>query len=136
MVLLIDPQGSRKTPPRPLRGFSRRREGQRCIWWMTTKKSTGAARWPFDAGMLWAVYSLGAIPISLNRWLVHYFTFRRVASGDGNSQFAKARAHNAPRNSAAMKPGASSGLIPEKVLVKARAIVTAGLAKDVDAVNQ
>ena len=35
-----------------------------------------------------------------------------------------------------MKPGASSGRIPEKVSVAARAIVTAGLANEVDAVNQ
>jgi len=37
---------------------------------------------------------------------------------------------------AAMKPGASAGRIPEKVLLAARARVTAGLANEVDAVNQ
>ncbi len=34
-----------------------------------------------------------------------------------------------------MNAGASTGLMPEKVLVKDRAITTAGLAKEVDAVN-
>lgn len=38
--------------------------------------------------------------------------------------------------SAMMKPGKSSGLMPEKVFVSERAIETAGLANDVDAVNQ
>jgi len=35
-----------------------------------------------------------------------------------------------------MKPGASAGRIPAKVSLSARAIVTAGLAKEVEAVNQ
>ena len=35
-----------------------------------------------------------------------------------------------------MKPGRSTGLMPEKVSVSERATATAGLAKDVDAVNQ
>ncbi len=35
-----------------------------------------------------------------------------------------------------MNPGVSAGLMPEKVLLMHRASVTAGLAKDVDAVNQ
>jgi hypothetical protein len=35
-----------------------------------------------------------------------------------------------------MNAGASVGLMPEKVLVRDRAITTAGLAKDVEAVNQ
>jgi hypothetical protein len=35
-----------------------------------------------------------------------------------------------------MKPGASIGLIPEKVFVNERANVTAGFANDVEAVNQ
>jgi hypothetical protein len=35
-----------------------------------------------------------------------------------------------------MKPGASAGRIPAKVLLAARASVTAGLAKDVELVNQ
>src|SRR5215472_16071815 len=45
-------------------------------------------------------------------------------------------AANAPENCAAMKPTASIGRIPENVFVSDRAIVTAGFAKDVDAVNQ
>jgi hypothetical protein len=35
-----------------------------------------------------------------------------------------------------MKIGTSPGAIPEKLLVSARAIVTAGFAKEVEAVNQ
>jgi hypothetical protein len=35
-----------------------------------------------------------------------------------------------------MNPGASIGRIPEKLFVRERAKVIAGLAKDVDAVNQ
>jgi hypothetical protein len=35
-----------------------------------------------------------------------------------------------------MNPGASEGRMPENVSVNDRASVTAGLAKDVDAVNQ
>jgi hypothetical protein len=39
-------------------------------------------------------------------------------------------------NCAMMKPGASTGLIPANVSVNDRAIVTAGLAKLVEVVNQ
>jgi hypothetical protein len=42
---------------------------------------------------------------------------------------------NAPTNCATMNIGPSVGVIPEKLFVSPRAIVTAGLAKDVDAVN-
>ena len=42
----------------------------------------------------------------------------------------------APPICARINPGASAGRIPEKVLLSARAIVTAGFANDVDAVNQ
>ena len=35
-----------------------------------------------------------------------------------------------------MKPGASAGRIPANVSLNERAIVTAGLANDVEAVNQ
>src|SRR6185436_8014755 len=42
----------------------------------------------------------------------------------------------APQTSAAMNPGRSAGRMPENVLVSERAIATAGLAKDVEAVNQ
>ena len=37
---------------------------------------------------------------------------------------------------AVMKAGASVGDIPEKVFVRVRAMVTAGFAKEVEAVNQ
>jgi len=43
---------------------------------------------------------------------------------------------SAPTSSAAMKPGRSMGRMPEKVFVSDRAMATAGLANDVDAVNQ
>ena len=49
---------------------------------------------------------------------------------------ARTTASAAPTSWAKMKPGASSGLIPENVSVRARATVTAGLANDVEAVNQ
>src|SRR4051812_36241533 len=42
----------------------------------------------------------------------------------------------APANCATMKPGASAGRIPANVSVRQRANATAGLANDVDAVNQ
>jgi hypothetical protein len=41
-----------------------------------------------------------------------------------------------PRNWASTNQGTSRGLIPAKVSLKHRAIVTAGFANDVDAVNQ
>ena len=49
---------------------------------------------------------------------------------------AKPPPATAPTICAAMKPGMFEGAIPENVSVKARAKVTAGLAKEVDAVNQ
>src|SRR5262249_8277317 len=42
----------------------------------------------------------------------------------------------APRSCATMKPGASAGRIPANVSEAARASVTAGLANEVEAVNQ
>ena len=42
----------------------------------------------------------------------------------------------APTTCAPMKAGTSAGPIPEKLSVNDRAIVTAGLAKEVEAVNQ
>jgi hypothetical protein len=45
-------------------------------------------------------------------------------------------AHNPPVTCAAINNGTSTGLIPANVSDNARAIVTAGFAKDVDAVNQ
>jgi len=42
----------------------------------------------------------------------------------------------APASWARMKPGACAGMMPEKVSVRLRAIVTAGLAKEVEEVNQ
>ena len=42
----------------------------------------------------------------------------------------------APSSCAPMKPGRSTGRMPEKVLVRERAIATAGFANDVEAVNQ
>jgi len=45
-------------------------------------------------------------------------------------------AAKAPATCATIKGGASIGRIPANVSLKLRAIVTAGLANDVDAVNQ
>lgn len=53
-----------------------------------------------------------------------------------NSTFATSAAHPAPMSCAAINSGTSGGAIPEKVLVRLRAMVIAGLAKLVDEVNQ
>src|SRR5579862_2339631 len=55
---------------------------------------------------------------------------------DGTSHRNRNVAAAAPANCATMNPGASAGRIPAKVSLADRASVTAGLAKDVDAVNQ
>ena len=47
-----------------------------------------------------------------------------------------AMAVNAPASSAATNMGADDGLMPANVSVSVRAMVTAGLAKDVELVNQ
>lgn len=57
--------------------------------------------------------------------------FDRTRNQRQNRNASKAEA-----NSAATNAGASSGRMPENVRDKVRAIVTAGLANDVDAVNQ
>ena len=56
--------------------------------------------------------------------------------GTAINQLNKAVAAAAPSNCAPMNPGASEGRIPLKVSVAALASVTAGLANEVDAVNQ
>jgi hypothetical protein len=43
---------------------------------------------------------------------------------------------NPPATCVAINPGTSQGRIPTNVLLSVRAIVTAGFAKEVDAVNQ
>ena len=45
-------------------------------------------------------------------------------------------ARGSAKNSAAIKPSASMGRMPANVSLNERAIVTAGLAKGVEAVNQ
>jgi hypothetical protein len=52
------------------------------------------------------------------------------------SHRAKAVASSIPTTWARIKAGAAAGAMPAKVSDKARATVTAGLANDVDAVNQ
>jgi hypothetical protein len=54
----------------------------------------------------------------------------------GTSQRKKTVAAIAPKNSTTTNEGASMGRIPANVSLKDRAMVTAGLAKDVDDVNQ
>jgi hypothetical protein len=56
--------------------------------------------------------------------------------GFGHSQRATGSAASAPASCAAMKAGAPVGAIPANVSDRVRARVTAGLANDVDAVNQ
>jgi hypothetical protein len=58
------------------------------------------------------------------------------SSFTGISQPASKVAVAAPTICAAMKPGTSEGRMPEKVLLAARASVTAGFANDVEDVNQ
>jgi hypothetical protein len=58
------------------------------------------------------------------------------AGRDGTNQRNETVAEKAPSNWAMIKPGASAGLIPAKVLVTDRASVTTGFANEVDAVNQ
>ena len=53
-----------------------------------------------------------------------------------SSQANTSAASTAPMNSAAINAGTSIGRMPEKVSVNPRAMATAGLAKDVDDVNQ
>jgi hypothetical protein len=55
---------------------------------------------------------------------------------DGISHLKSKVAAKAPASWAATNPTVSFGLIPAKVFVRDRATVTAGLANDVDAVNQ
>ena len=59
-----------------------------------------------------------------------------VRRAEGKSTRAIAQASTAPVSCARINAGASMGRIPEKVLLKERAIVMAGFANDVDAVNQ
>jgi hypothetical protein len=54
----------------------------------------------------------------------------------GTSQWNSQVAVIAPSIWATMKPGTSVGRMPAKVSLAARAIVTAGFAKEVEAVNQ
>jgi hypothetical protein len=53
-----------------------------------------------------------------------------------NSQPPVSHARMAPENCATMKPGASAGRMPAKLSVMARAMVMAGLAKEVEDVHQ
>src|SRR6516165_8322661 len=55
-------------------------------------------------------------------------------TGARNSQLINRRAATAPISSAMTNPGRSSGRMPENVLVRERAMATAGLAKEVEAV--
>src|ERR671931_818282 len=59
-----------------------------------------------------------------------------VSGNEGTSQRNKTVAAMAPHICAAMKNGTSAGRIPAKVLDRARAIVTAGFANEVEDVNQ
>jgi hypothetical protein len=63
-------------------------------------------------------------------------TWSAVRGRAGTSQRKSAVAATPPTICATMNAGASLGRMPANVSVIARAIVTAGFAKDVDAVNQ
>ena len=61
---------------------------------------------------------------------------RQVSRCAPSSHAIRPAATKAPTNCAAINAGASAGAMPLNVSVNDRAMVTAGLAKDVDAVNQ
>src|SRR5579872_5985558 len=63
-------------------------------------------------------------------------TFEASFGSDGTSQRNKSVAAAAPANCARTNPGASAGRIPANVSDAVRARVTAGLANEVEAVNQ
>ena len=69
-------------------------------------------------------------------WVCGKTTSFASEESDGTSQRKRIVAAEAHRNCAATKPGVSPGRIPANVSVNARASVTAGLAKEVEAVNQ
>jgi hypothetical protein len=60
----------------------------------------------------------------------------RALDHSWNSQRANTVAASAPRSWATIKASTLAGAMPAKVSERARAMVTAGLANDVDAVNQ
>ena len=63
-------------------------------------------------------------------------TFERLAQPPDPLPRNSGRARPNAMSWATMKPGASLGRMPAKVSLNDRAIVTAGFANDVDAVNQ
>lgn len=67
------------------------------------------------------------------RWAIR---LRRYLSASANSQRQNSQARTAPASWAATNSVTSAGRIPANVSEKPRAIVTAGLANEVDAVNQ
>jgi hypothetical protein len=69
-------------------------------------------------------------------WSYSTITPEACSLSEGIRQGKSSVAANAPASCAAMNPATSVGLIPANVLLADRARVTAGLAKDVDAVNQ
>ncbi len=68
--------------------------------------------------------------------LLVWFAVAALVDDVGYSQPNNKMAVVAPRSCAQIKPGVSAGRMPLKVLLAARARVTAGLAKEVEAVNQ
>ena len=65
-----------------------------------------------------------------------WWAFEWDMTGDGKNHWNRSVAQKAPATSAAMNAGASTSRIPANVFEKDRARVTAGLANEVDAVNQ
>jgi hypothetical protein len=76
--------------------------------------------------------------LGLCRHCLSWSTMTAEASvlSDGMSHRKSKVAATATDNCAATNPTTSAGLTPANVLLADRATVTAGLAKDVDAVNQ
>jgi hypothetical protein len=61
---------------------------------------------------------------------------RRHSAAEGKDRRSIGNAKARPANCARTKPGTSAGRMPAKVSLNDRAIVTAGFAKEVEAVNQ
>ncbi len=103
----------------------------------TSKTASSDVRFAPDIAHSGLVCAFSAINFKLRRNQILAETQSFAAESWGaSSQRNTNVAAVAPSSCATMKPGASTGRMPEKVSVRLRAMVTAGLAKEVEAVNQ
>ena len=101
----------------------------------------GFDEWPVDGNARGSVCDRRSSNTDGARLTVHCHSTAVFASLDRSASEPKshrvsARPAKAPNIWAAMNAGTSTGRIPAKVSDRARAIVMAGFAKDVEAVNQ